>query len=93
VKSAPAGSVAQSVVGNNDYLSGGPSVVPEGQTFPGSGAPQESGGHPVGQAWQRYQPGDGLQNEPVMGTEASGHVSGGIRVSHPEAFPGGGQAG
>lgn len=91
VKSAPAGSVAQSVVGNNDYLSGGPSTVPPGQTFPGNGAPAETGISTAGQAWQRYQTDDPLRGEPVMGLEASGHVSGGIRVSHPEAFPGGGQ--
>lgn len=82
VKLAGAGPVAQSVVGDNDYLSGGADTVSQAQAFPGY----------AGQTWQAFQPGDDLAgDEPVMGLEASGHVSGGIRVSHPEAFPGGGQ--
>jgi hypothetical protein len=89
VKSADAGPVATSIVGANDYLAGGPGDAAE--AFPGNGAPAESG-MGGGQAWQKYQPGDGIADEPVMGTEASGHVSGGIRVDHPAAFfPGLGQ--
>lgn len=80
VKSAPAGPVAAPGVGDNDYLTGGADTVTQTEAFPGS----------AGARWQDWSPSDDVVgDEPVMGS--SGHVSGGIRVSHPNAFPGGGQ--
>jgi len=50
VKSADAGTVASSVVGNNDYLEGGPVDTPVRTAFPGY----------TGANWQDYQPGDAM---------------------------------
>jgi hypothetical protein len=85
VKSAPAGPVSTSVVGNNDYLDGGVHDVPVDQVFP---SPDAYGSHQ--DTWQRWQPAVSVE-EPVV-NDQPGHVSGGIRVQHPDAFfPGLGQ--
>ena len=72
----PAPPINSGVVGNNDYLEGGASTA---NAFPGYD----------GQTWQALAPGEDAINESTV--TDPGHVSGGIRASSPEAFPGGGQ--
>ena len=81
VKSADAGPVAVSTVGDNDYLQGGPSEAAT-EAFPGY----------AGQTWQGYQPTDDLVGDEPTVNDQPGHVSGGVRASSPAAFyPGLGQ--
>lgn len=80
VKSADAGPVTSSVVGDNDYLAGGPKDA--ANAFPGA----------AGAAWQSWQPDDDLAGDEPTVNGQPGHVSGGIRASSPAAFyPGLGQ--
>jgi hypothetical protein len=86
-----ADSVSSSLVGNDDFMRGGPRDVPVSAAFPGNGAPAESGVSTGGQAWQSWQGGDDLKgDEPVTsGVAGSGHVSGGIHVTEGvDAYPG-----
>ena len=71
--------IRSGVVGNNDFLEGGAETVTTGQAFPGYD----------GQTWQALAPDEDAINESTV--TDPGHVSGGIRTSSPEAFPGGGQ--
>jgi hypothetical protein len=86
--------IQSGVVGETDPLDGGALDVPISAAFPGNGAPAETGISTAGQAWQAgWQAEDMPVLNPSTVNTQSGKVSGGIRVTHPEAFPGGGQAG
>ena len=77
----PAVPMRTGVVGDNDYLAGGPTDVPTADAFPGY----------TGDTWQALAEGSDELNPSTVNDQA-GHVSGGVRVSHPAAFyPGLGQ--
>jgi len=80
VKSAETPPIKSGVVGENDFLEGGPVDTPVRTAFPGT----------TGANWQDWQTGGDAINASTTNDEP-GHVSGGLRVSHPDAFPGGGQ--
>jgi len=86
--------IQSGVVGQSDPLDGGSVDTPISAAFPGNGAAAETGISTAGQAWQAgWQAEDMPVLNPSTINSEPGHVSGGIRMSHPEAFPGGGQAG